>query len=133
MLLLDLGYRGTRRHNGLACAGLQAHIPHMVRRFQELPDACVVRQGITQLGLIFMQMGAVSFSVAIVDLLTAAVRWPGVALVVAVGVAGVSVVRMLALAVLVTRCSDRGFPPQQIEHSQPNAKATCLKQVALGT
>ena len=61
-------------------------------------------QGITQLGLIFMQMGAVSFSVAIVDLLTAAVRWPGVALVVAVGVAGVSVVRVLALAVLVTRC-----------------------------
>ena len=63
-------------------------------------------QGITQLGLIFMQMGAVSFSVAIVDLLTAAVRWPGVALVVAVGVAGVSVVRMLALAVLVTRCPE---------------------------
>ena len=65
------------------------------------------RQGITQLGLIFMQMGAVSFSVAIVDLLTAAVRWPGVALVVAIGVAGVSVVRMLALAVLVTRCAGR--------------------------
>ena len=64
---------------------------------------CVAAQGITQLGLIFMQMGAVSFSVAIVDLLTAAVRWPGVALVVAVGVAGVSVVRVLALAVLVTR------------------------------
>lgn len=63
------------------------------------------RQGITQLGLIFMQMGAVSFSVAIVDLLTAAVRWPGVALVIAVCVAGVSVLRMLALAVLVTRCS----------------------------
>ena len=31
---------------------------------------------------------------------------PGVALVVAVGVAGVSVVRMLALAVLVTRCPE---------------------------
>jgi hypothetical protein len=52
-----------------------------------------------------MQMGAVSFSVAIVDLMTAAVRWPGVALVIAVGVAGVSVLRMLALAVLVTRCA----------------------------
>ena len=56
-----------------------------------------------QLGLIFMQMGAVSFSVAIVDLMTAAVRWPGVALVIAVGVAGVSVLRILALFVLVSR------------------------------
>ena len=67
---------------------------------------CLARQGITQLGLLFMQMGAGSFSVAIVDLLTAAMRWPGVALVVAVDVAGVSVVRMLALTVLVTRCPD---------------------------
>jgi len=58
-----------------------------------------------QLGLIFMQMGAVSFSVAIVDLMTAAVRWPGVALVIAVGVAGVSVLRILALFVLVSRCA----------------------------
>jgi len=63
-----------------------------------------------QLGLIFMQMGAVSFSVAIVDLMTAAVRWPGVALVIAVGVAGVSVLRILALFVLVSRCAGGGSP-----------------------
>ena len=71
--------------------------------------AWCVRQGITQLGLIFMQMGVVSFSVAIVDLLTAAVRWPGVALVIAVCVAGVSVLRMLALAILVTRYSPHKY------------------------
>jgi len=64
-----------------------------------------------QLGLIFMQMGAVSFSVAIVDLMTAAVRWPGVALVIAVGVAGVSVLRILALFVLVSRCTHPPPPP----------------------
>ncbi len=67
-----------------------------------------------QLGLIFMQMGAVSFSVAIVDLMTAAVRWPGVALVIAVGVAGVSVLRILALFVLVSRCAPPPPPPPSL-------------------
>jgi len=76
-----------------------------VRRQHAAADPAPAAQGIMQLGLIFMQMGAVSFSVAIVDLMTAAVRWPGVALVIAVGVAGVSVLRILALFVLVSRCA----------------------------
>ena len=105
------------RHSCIKCQGYRKGLYASLGRHSEAVglraswcvacvSGCVARaaQGITQLGLIFMQMGAVSFSVAIVDLLTAAVRWPGVALVVAVGVAGVSVVRVLALAVLVTRC-----------------------------
>ncbi|CAL8461769.1 g1300 [Coccomyxa elongata] len=60
-------------------------------------------QGIVQLGILFMQMAPIAFCLAVVDLMVAAIRWPGVMLFAAVATAVFSVVRTGAVAFLLSR------------------------------
>ncbi|KAK9908933.1 hypothetical protein WJX75_004909 [Coccomyxa subellipsoidea] len=60
-------------------------------------------QGIVQLGILFMQMAPIAFCLAVVDLMVAAIRWPGVMLFAAIATAAFSVIRTGAVAFLLSR------------------------------
>ncbi|CAK0749083.1 hypothetical protein CVIRNUC_001883 [Coccomyxa viridis] len=60
-------------------------------------------QGIIQLGVVFMQMAPIAFSLAVVDLMVAAIRWPGVMLIAACFAAASSIVRTAGVSLLLSR------------------------------
>ncbi|EIE25245.1 hypothetical protein COCSUDRAFT_40552 [Coccomyxa subellipsoidea C-169] len=60
-------------------------------------------QGLVQLGILFMQMAPIAFCLAVVDLMVAAIRWPGVMLFAAIATAAFSVIRTGAVAYLLSR------------------------------
>ena len=66
---------------------------------------CGAAQGIVQLGVLFMQMAPIALSLAVVDLMVAAIRWPGVLLIAACAAAVFSAIRASAVALLLSRCA----------------------------
>jgi hypothetical protein len=56
-----------------------------------------------QLGVLFMQMAPIALSLAVVDLMVAAIRWPGVLLIAACAAALFSAIRSSAVALLLSR------------------------------